>query len=67
MTPERIKKDCEMVRGMMQICEDRLADLQKQCSHENTFQGIWSWRAGSYTPAIICSDCGKMIKELNPI
>ena len=65
MTSEQIKKDCEMVRGMIKICQDRLEDLQSKCKHENTFEGNYSWRIGSIDPAIICSDCGKLIEIKN--
>ncbi len=64
MTSEQIKKDCEFIRGSMKILQDGLEKLQGLCPHENTFQGNYSWRVGSIHPAIICSDCGKIITVL---
>ncbi len=65
MTSEQIKRDCEFIRCSMKILQEGLERLQNQCKHTNTFQGNYSWRVGCIDPAIICSDCGKLIEIQN--
>lgn len=64
MTNEEIKTNCEIQYKAIRDSEQRLKELRVACSHENTFEGNWSYRIGSILPAIICSDCGSLIKYL---
>lgn len=62
MTQEEIKTGCEYLRSEIEIAKARIRQLQEWCSHENTFEGNWSYRIGNISPAIMCSDCGSFIK-----
>jgi hypothetical protein len=62
LTAEQIKTECELHRDRIKAHTERLEEVQDNCPHENTFEGLYSWRVGCIDPAIICSDCGKMIK-----
>lgn len=57
-----IKEQCEQCYNQIQAANDKLAQIRETCEHAETFEGNWSWRTGSYLPAIICSDCGGLIK-----
>jgi len=62
MTNEEIKTECELMYAQLRQAENRLEEIRAICKHENTFEGNWSWRVGSIMPAIICSDCGSLVK-----
>lgn len=65
---EQIKKECETMYEIINTAHKRLEELRKICQHQNTFQGNYSYRVGSITPATICSDCGHVIKmNLKPV
>lgn len=59
-----IKEDCELQYKKIKYAEERLKDLRRICNHEKTFEGLYSYRIGNVQPAIICSDCGSLIKYL---
>lgn len=59
---DEIKEQCEVCREHIRLAEKRLKELQEMCHHERTFEGNWSYRIGVSIPAIICSDCGSLIK-----
>lgn len=65
MTNEEIKTECELMYAQIKQGEDRLKEIRSICKHENTFEGNWSWRVGNIQPAIICDDCGSLIKYKN--
>lgn len=62
MTQEQIKDSCELQYIKISDAEYTLKELRAMCKHENTFEGNYSYRVGSISPAIICSDCGSLIK-----
>lgn len=62
MTQEEIKLTCEMQYDAIRHAEKVLADIRSACDHPNTFEGLYSYRLGSISPAIICSDCGTLIR-----
>jgi len=62
LTPFEIKKECEIAYDQIKKAEDRLKKLREICQHKNTFTGSYSYRVGASAPAIICSDCGELIK-----
>jgi hypothetical protein len=62
MTQEEIKLDAEAQYAKIKEAESRLKELREICTHENTFEGNWSWRVGASLPAIICKDCGSLVK-----
>lgn len=62
MNSEEIKANCEKAYSIIRDAEKMLEAIRKECKHENTFEGNWSWRIGSSMPAIICSDCGSLVK-----
>lgn len=62
MTNEEIKTECELMHGKIKQAESRLKEVRDICKHENTFEGNWSCRVGVTITAMICSDCGILIK-----
>lgn len=62
MTNEQIKEECELMYGQIKNAKTRLEELRSICTHENTFEGLWSWRVGCYEQALICSDCGSLVR-----
>jgi len=62
MKSEEIKNECELMYEQIEKAKNRLEELRAICKHENTYKGNYSYRIGSITPAIICSDCGSLIK-----
>lgn len=62
MTQDEIKRDCELMYKQIKDAEDRLKEIRASCTHPKTFTGNYSYRIGSICPAIICSDCGALIK-----
>lgn len=65
MTSEEIKSECDLMYKQISDANIKLQDLRNICNHTNTFESNWSWRVGSSSPAIICSDCGQLIKYVN--
>ena len=62
MTSQKIKEECTLMYEQIRNAETRLSELRKICQHQNTKEGNYSWRIGSVLPAVICSDCGELIK-----
>lgn len=58
---DSIKKSCEYARRGIKMWQDDLESTQRECEHPRTFEGLYSYRVGSIEPAIICSDCGKLV------
>lgn len=67
MTGEEIKEECEYLYSQIKSANERLDELRKICTHENTFEGNWSWRVGTFDPAIICGNCGKLLAYKNTL
>lgn len=63
MTPEEIKSECEYWYDLIKKAETGLRELRENCKHENTFEGDYSWRIGSTSPATICSYCGVVVND----
>ncbi len=64
MTQEEIK--CRHIDACMQIkaSNEVINQLQKDCQHPNTFEGTYSYRVGATMHAVICFDCGAVVKDL---
>ena len=62
-----IKQECEKLYEQIKNAEEKLEELRKKCKHENTHQGLYSWRVGCIADAIICSDCGSFRKNIEQI
>jgi hypothetical protein len=56
-----IKKECDSLYKIIKDAKNRLDEIRKSCTHENTFMGKYSWRVGCINDAKICSDCGEVI------
>lgn len=64
MTQPQIKAEAERYYAMIKQAEEGLKILRRSCEHPNTFQGSYSQRVGTSVPAVICSDCGKVVQYL---
>lgn len=65
MTQEQIKAEVEYRQFKMKRDEIRITELRGMCTHENTFENNYSYRVGHISPAIICSDCGILIRYIS--
>lgn len=64
MTNQDIKNECERYYEVIKNAKEKLAEIRKECKHTETFQGNYSWRVGATYPALICSSCGEVVKNL---
>ena len=62
MKNEEIKNETEQIYTQIKNAQERLEELRAICKHEKTYEGLYSYRVGSYQTADICEYCGKMIK-----
>ena len=62
---EEIKTECERQYANIKSAEARIKKLREICQHINTHEGLYSWRVGAIDNAILCSDCGKVLKNLS--
>lgn len=62
MTKEEIKYQVYLYQQDIKHGTENLEAIRKQCKHEETFEGNWSWRTAAISPATICSICGTCIK-----
>lgn len=65
MDTSEIKKECNICYEQIKVANERLKELRDICQHENTEQGLYSWRVGCINKCEICSDCGEVIKNMN--
>lgn len=65
MENNEIKSECELQYAQIKKAEERLKEIRTICKHENTFEGNWQWDIASTFPALICSDCGTMVKFID--
>lgn len=64
MSKAEIKDTCTAMYAKIKFAEDRLKEVRGICKHPETFEGNWSYRIGSISPAIICSDCGALMRYI---
>ncbi len=62
MNRKEIRAKAKKLRNQIALAENELIKLQGECKHPKTFTGNWQLRPGSVHPAIICSDCGNLVK-----
>lgn len=61
MTNEEIKQECDALYEQNKRTGARLEELRETCKHEDSFEGSFSWRAGSIIPAKFCAYCNKIL------
>ena len=61
---ERRKDKSIFVKNQTKQAEAIIAELRKTCQHANTFEGTWERAIAHQIQAVICSDCGSLIKEI---
>ncbi len=64
MTQEEIKRKSHAAIAEIQSQQNILIALRDYCEHPNTFEGKYSYSVGQVSDAIICSDCGELIKTV---
>lgn len=64
MKNSEILAECDNLYLQIKNAEERLKEIREICKHEDTFEGIYSYRIGSIMNAEICSFCHKVIKPL---
>ena len=61
MKQSEIKTECELIYTQIENLNDRLTRLRSICKHENTYDGIYSWRVGVMQQTRLCCDCNSVI------
>lgn len=61
----QIKEMKELYERVIQAGQEGLKLLRASCPHEHTFKGVYQWRVGATYNAIICDDCGEVVKNLD--
>ncbi len=64
MTQEEINQKCDAIIAEIKFQQGNLKIIRDYCEHPNTFEGKYSYRIGQVSDAIICSDCGELIKMI---
>lgn len=64
MKNEDIKKEFDKLCDEIKTAKEQITELQNTCQHEDTYEGLCSYRVGSYYDGEICSYCGKIISDL---
>ena len=62
MLPDEIKKECDSIFDNIKNQKERLEHIQEICNHPTSFIGNFSYKVGCVNPALICSDCNKILK-----
>lgn len=57
MKSKAIKENIDKFFKTIEECNLAIAELQKNCAHESTFKGTYSWRIGVMEERDICVDC----------
>jgi hypothetical protein len=60
-----IKETKELYERIIATTTEGLKLLRANCPHEHTFEGVYQWRVGATYRAIICDDCGEVVKNLD--
>jgi hypothetical protein len=56
-----IKNRISELKSEIKRIELEIKELQENCEHI-PIDGYYSWRIGNMQPAILCSECGKLLK-----
>lgn len=67
MSQEEIKEVLNRQLARIKLANDRITELRTICKHPNQHEGLFSYRIGSYHPAIICSDCNQLIQLIDVV
>lgn len=65
MTQGEIKQKTQEQYNAIETAEQTLKELRLLCKHPNTEQSLYSWRIGAMEQAIICSDCGELVRLID--
>ena len=63
MTNEEIKLEKENLYAQISVAKTKLEELQNICKHEETVNGIYSFRPGHSESATFCKFCDKLINQ----
>ncbi len=58
-----IKEQIDHINQQMMDLTNLREEIQEKCTHENSEEVQYTWRAGSTIPATVCSDCGKFLRS----
>lgn len=57
-----IREKIGLLYAQIHEAENKIKDIRSECKHAHTKETQYSWRIGSILPAIVCVDCGELIK-----
>lgn len=58
----RTRKRVDSIISKMELLENELRLIRRECSHKSTEIKNYSWRVGTYQEAYLCADCDEFIK-----
>ena len=61
-----VRNDIDHFRERIRWFENAILSLQEICPHPDSKKGYSSWRPGVMDPVMICTECDKIVKELEP-
>lgn len=64
---EILKNTCDSCYAIISSATDCLKRMQEICPHVNEKEGLYSWRVGCIDEAVLCDDCGVLIRYKNPV
>ena len=59
----KIKEQVDQCYLDIHTAEDKLEKLRKECKHEETYIGNYSWRPGRIDKVTMCKFCGEVINN----
>ena len=65
MTNDEIYMECNSLFDEIKKATERLEQIRKECPHEETFEGLYSWRVGNIQKAVMCKCCKQFIKYVD--
>jgi hypothetical protein len=60
-----VKETKELYYKILKDVNEGLKKLRERCPHEHTFEGDYEWRPAATFRALICDDCGAVVKNLD--
>lgn len=64
MTSEQIRKNTHELYRIIAEAQQILADIRRDCPHDNFRVGLYEWRTGTLISGEICDDCGSFLRAV---
>lgn len=61
----KIKESIKEQREIIEYAKSVIEKIQETCPHENQSEQRVMWRPAAYYNAMVCDNCGKILKNLD--